>query len=89
MTMPIARPHDTAIAARAVDASKVYGQGEAEVHALDHISVEFASQQFTAIMGPSGSGKSTLLHCLAGLDRVTSGEVFIGDVEISASTRSS
>ena len=66
--------------------SKVYGQGEAEVRALDHISVEFATNRFTAIMGPSGSGKSTLLHCLAGLDRVTSGQVFIGDVEISAAS---
>jgi len=86
MTMPAPTPTTVAIAARAVDASKVYGQGEAEVRALDHISVEFASHQFTAIMGPSGSGKSTLLHCLAGLDRVTGGHVYIGDVEISASS---
>jgi len=86
--MSMSAPTDTltAIAARAVDASKVYGEGEAEVRALDHISVEFATHKFTAIMGPSGSGKSTLLHCLAGLDRVTSGQVFIGDVEISASS---
>jgi len=86
MSMPAASPTLTAVAARAVDASKVYGQGEAEVRALDHISVEFATHQFTAIMGPSGSGKSTLLHCLAGLDRVSSGQVFIGDVEISSSS---
>src|SRR5690349_20960663 len=86
MTMPAPAPTATAIAARAVDASKVYGQGEAEVRALDHISVEFARNAFTAIMGPSGSGKSTLLHCLAGLDRVTSGQIFLGDVEISASS---
>jgi putative ABC transport system ATP-binding protein len=86
MSMPAASPTLTAVAARAVDASKVYGQGEAEVRALDHISVEFASHQFTAIMGPSGSGKSTLLHCLAGLDRVSTGQVFIGDVEISSSS---
>jgi putative ABC transport system ATP-binding protein len=86
MSMPVASPATTAIAARAVDASKIYGEGEAEVRALDHISVEFPSHQFTAIMGPSGSGKSTLLHCLAGLDRVTSGEVYIGDVEISSAT---
>jgi putative ABC transport system ATP-binding protein len=71
-------------AARALDASKVYGEGEATVRALDHISVEFATSKYTAIMGPSGSGKSTLLHCLAGLDRVTAGRVFLGDVEISA-----
>src|SRR4051794_3804267 len=71
-------------AARAVDASKIYGEGEATVRALDHISVEFAIGQYTAIMGPSGSGKSTLLHCLAGLDRVTSGQVYLGDIEISS-----
>jgi putative ABC transport system ATP-binding protein len=84
MSMPAPALTNTALAARAVDASKVYGEGEAEVRALDHISVDFASHRFTAIMGPSGSGKSTLLHCLAGLDRVTSGQVFIGDIEISA-----
>jgi putative ABC transport system ATP-binding protein len=71
-------------AARAVDASKVYGQGEATVRALDHIDVSFESGRYTAIMGPSGSGKSTLLHCLAGLDRVSSGQVFLGELEISA-----
>ena len=76
-------PPRTGIAARAVDASKVYGTGEAEVRALDHISVEFATARMTAIMGPSGSGKSTLLHCLAGLDRLTSGQIFLGDEEIS------
>ncbi len=79
-------PPTTAVAARAVDASKIYGQGEAEVRALDHISVDFEARKFTAIMGPSGSGKSTLLHCLAGLDRLTSGQVYIGDVDISASS---
>ena len=56
------------IAARAVDAVKVYGTGDAAVRALDGVSVEFPAGRFTAIMGPSGSGKSTLLHCLAGLD---------------------
>ncbi|MEI8336132.1 MAG: ABC transporter ATP-binding protein [Actinomycetes bacterium] len=70
-------------AARAVAASKIYGSGDAEVRALDSINVEFAAGMFTAIMGPSGSGKSTLLHVLAGLDTVTSGEVFIGDIELS------
>ncbi|HEY7438535.1 MAG TPA: ABC transporter ATP-binding protein [Acidimicrobiia bacterium] len=73
-------------AARAIEASKIYGQGEAEVRALDAITVEFEASRFTAIMGPSGSGKSTLLHCLAGLDRVTSGQIFLGDVEISAAS---
>jgi putative ABC transport system ATP-binding protein len=71
-------------AARAVDAFKIYGEGEAEVRALDGVSVEFESAHMTAIMGPSGSGKSTLLHCLAGLDRLTSGQIFLGDSELSA-----
>ena len=78
------RTAPTKVAARAVNASKIYGSGEAEVRALDDISVEFADSAFTAIMGPSGSGKSTLLHCLAGLDSLTSGQIFLGDVEISA-----
>ena len=73
----------TTAAARAVSASKIYGTGDAEVRALDAIDVEFAAGAFTAIMGPSGSGKSTLLHVLAGLDTVTSGQVFIGDVDLS------
>jgi putative ABC transport system ATP-binding protein len=77
-------PPTTTTAARALDASKVYGEGEATVRALDHISVDFASGKYTAIMGPSGSGKSTLLHCLAGLDRVTAGRIFLGDIEISS-----
>jgi putative ABC transport system ATP-binding protein len=72
------------LAARAVDVMKIYGTGDTAVHALDGVSVEFVRSQFAAIMGPSGSGKSTLLHCLAGLDRVTSGQVFLGDVEISS-----
>jgi len=82
-TQPLTPPTSTGFAARAVDASKIYGQGEAEVRALDHISVEFARGQYTAIMGPSGSGKSTLLHCLAGLDRLTSGQVLLGDLDIT------
>lgn len=73
----------TTAAARAVAASKIYGSGDAEVRALDAIDVEFAAGAFTAIMGPSGSGKSTLLHVLAGLDTVTSGQVFIGDTDLS------
>jgi putative ABC transport system ATP-binding protein len=73
----------TGIAARAIDVVKVYGQGDAAVEALAGVSVDFPDGQFTAVMGPSGSGKSTLLHCLAGLDRVTSGRVLIGDVDLS------
>ncbi|TML93040.1 MAG: ABC transporter ATP-binding protein [Actinobacteria bacterium] len=78
------RPATSAtVAARAVDLVKVYGSGETAVRALDHVSVEFPTGRFSAIMGPSGSGKSTLMHCLAGLDGVTSGEAFIGDVDIT------
>src|SRR6187551_1489859 len=68
--------------ARAMDATKVYGMGDTEVRALDDVSVSFAPGRFTAIMGPSGSGKSTLMHCVAGLDSLTSGQVFIGDTEL-------
>ncbi len=71
-------------AARTVDATKIYGDGAADVTALDHVTVDFASGAFTAIMGPSGSGKSTLMHCLAGLDTLTSGQVVIGDEDLSA-----
>jgi putative ABC transport system ATP-binding protein len=74
----------TTAAARAVELSKVYGHGDAEVRALDAVSVEFERGRFSAIMGPSGSGKSTLLHCMAGLDSPSSGHVFIGDVDLTA-----
>ncbi len=67
----------------AVDVTKVYGEGEAAVRALDGVSLVVPKGTFTAIMGPSGSGKSTLLQCLAALDDLTSGKVFIGGVEIS------
>jgi putative ABC transport system ATP-binding protein len=71
-------------AARAVDATKVHGSGETAVVALDEVTVDLQPGRFTAIMGPSGSGKSTLLHCLAGLDRLSDGQAFIGDIELSA-----
>ena len=71
-------------AARAVDAIKTYGQGDAAVHALSGVTVTFPRQRFTAIMGPSGSGKSTLMQCVAGLDRLTSGAVFVGETELSS-----
>ena len=70
-------------AARAEGVSKVYGWGDTRVTALDNISVAFAKGEFTAVMGPSGSGKSTLMHCMAGLDSVTEGSVFIGDQDLS------
>ena len=65
------------VAARAVNAVKTYGEGDTVVHALADVTVDFQAGQFTAIMGPSGSGKSTLMHCLAGLDELTSGSVWI------------
>jgi putative ABC transport system ATP-binding protein len=71
------------LAARAEGISKVYGEGETAVRALDDVTVGFPSGVYTAVMGPSGSGKSTLMHCMAGLDRVTSGQVWIGDTELS------
>ena len=69
-------------AAHAVDLAKTYGTGQAAVRALDAISVAFERSRLTAVMGPSGSGKSTLMHCMAGLDRPTSGRSFIGGRDI-------
>ena len=72
------------LAARAEDAVKVYGRAGTEVRALDGVTVGLPAGRFTAIMGPSGSGKSTLMHCLAGLDTLTSGRVYLGDIELGA-----
>jgi putative ABC transport system ATP-binding protein len=72
------------IAARAVGAIKAYGAGESAIRALDGIDVEFTAGHFTAIMGPSGSGKSTLMHALAGLDDLTDGSVYIGNVDLTS-----
>jgi putative ABC transport system ATP-binding protein len=74
----------TGSAARADTLSKIYGEGEAEVRALDGVSVSFDKARFTAIMGPSGSGKSTLMHVCAGLDDATSGTVSIGDTDLTS-----
>jgi putative ABC transport system ATP-binding protein len=71
-------------AARAVDLTKIYGEGDTRVVALDAVTCAFERGHFTAIMGPSGSGKSTLMHCMAGLDTATSGSAFIGDVDLSS-----
>ena len=70
-------------AARAVNAVKIYGEGDTAVRALDDVTVDIPAGRWTAIMGPSGSGKSTLMHCLAGLDSLTSGSVFLGDVDLA------
>jgi putative ABC transport system ATP-binding protein len=72
----------TLAAARAVEATKVYGSGDTAVVALDEVTLHLPTGRFSAIMGPSGSGKSTLVHCLAGLDSLTEGRVFVGDVEL-------
>jgi putative ABC transport system ATP-binding protein len=70
-------------AARARDVTKIYGHGKAAVTALDGVSLDIPGGSFTAVMGPSGSGKSTLMHCMAGLDTVTSGRLWIGETEIA------
>jgi putative ABC transport system ATP-binding protein len=70
-------------AVRAVDVTRRYGKDETAVDALRGVSLELAAGELTAIMGPSGSGKSTLMHILAGLDRPSSGEVFVEGTEIS------
>ena len=82
MTSTLAPPQ--AAVARTEHATKVYGSRETAVRAIDDVTVEFAAGRFTAIMGPSGSGKSTLMHCAAGLDSLTSGEVFVGDVALGS-----
>jgi putative ABC transport system ATP-binding protein len=81
---PVTTPSDHApVAARAVEVVKTYGHGEAAVRALDGASVAIPRGAFTAVMGPSGSGKSTLVHALAGLDRVDSGQVLMGDTDLT------
>ena len=83
-SLPPAGPRPESTAASAVGVSKIYGSGDTVVRALDDVDVDFAKGCFTAIMGPSGSGKSTLMHCLAGLDTVSAGEVYVGDTDLSA-----
>src|ERR1700712_1327701 len=79
---PAPAPESPAVAARVIDLTKVYGSGNAEVRALDGVTLDIAAAAFTAVMGPSGSGKSTLMHCCAALDTPTSGQVLLGDTEI-------
>lgn len=70
------------VAARAVNAVKIFGSGSTEVRALNDVSIDFKPGVFTSIMGPSGSGKSTLMHCLAGLENLTAGDTYIGDTNL-------
>lgn len=72
-----------ALAARVIHVQKHFGSGSGAVSALSDISLGIRRGEFTAIMGPSGSGKSTLMHIMAGLDTPSSGEVWLGDTEIS------
>lgn len=83
MTTTTSSPAGTSTAAHTESINKVYGAGDTLVTALDDVSVSFERGKFTAIMGPSGSGKSTLMHCVAGLDTINSGRIFIGDVDLS------
>lgn len=80
---PAPVPAADRIAVQSVGVTKVYGVGDTAVHALAGVDVAFSAGRFTAIMGPSGSGKSTLMHCLAGLDTVSSGQVWLGDTDLT------
>ncbi|GHE35835.1 ABC transporter ATP-binding protein [Streptomyces capitiformicae] len=79
----LGRAEADGVAARARGLTKAYGSGETTVLALDAVDVDIARGRFTAVMGPSGSGKSTLMHCLAGLDTVSAGQVWLGETEIT------
>ena len=84
ITTPAAAQAPASSIVRLQGVSKIYGSGDAQVRALDDVSVGFGAGEFTAIMGPSGSGKSTMMHILAGLDAPTSGRVFVEDTDITA-----
>jgi len=85
MSVVIETPVTSAeLAAGVIDATKVYGRGDNAVRALDNVTIGFPRGRLTAIMGPSGSGKSTLMHCIAGLDSLTSGRAFIGNIDLGS-----
>ncbi len=83
-TLPQPTPAAGDVVAATMDLTKVYGSDKTQVVALDKVNVAFDRGSFSAIMGPSGSGKSTLMHCLAGLDRITSGRVMLGGQELNS-----
>jgi putative ABC transport system ATP-binding protein len=68
---------------KTIDITKVYGMGNAQVHALDGVNLEIRENEFVAIMGPSGSGKSTMMNILGCLDRPTSGQYFLAGEDVS------
>jgi putative ABC transport system ATP-binding protein len=78
-----AAPESPTIACRVSHLTKTYGSGQAEVRALDDVTLDVLAGEFTAVMGPSGSGKSTLMHCLAALDTADGGQVFVGDQDLT------
>jgi len=82
--MSLAAPPLPDLVARAVAITKVYGEGATRVDALRGLDLDLPRGGFTAIMGPSGSGKSTLMHCLAGLDSIDGGSVWIAGEDVSA-----
>ncbi|MCC2310052.1 ABC transporter ATP-binding protein [Cellulomonas chengniuliangii] len=82
-TSPGQQSGPPAIAVRARELAKVYGDGASAVHALAGVDVDFTAGAFTAIMGPSGSGKSTLMHLLAGLDSASSGHAYLGETDVT------
>ena len=84
ITAPAAAQAPASSIVRLQGVSKIYGSGDAQVRALDDVSVGFGAGEFTAIMGPSGSGKSTMMHILAGLDAPTAGHVVVEDTDITA-----
>ena len=84
--MTLAAPSIPDLAVRATEVVKVYGEGPTRVEALRGVDLELPRGAFTAIMGPSGSGKSTLMHCLAGLDAIDGGSIWIGGRDVSTLT---
>jgi putative ABC transport system ATP-binding protein len=82
-TRGVAKPAIMSYAVQLHSVSKTYGSGRNAVRALDGLTIGIPRGTFTAVMGPSGSGKSTFLNCVAGLDRPSSGQVMLGDTELS------
>jgi putative ABC transport system ATP-binding protein len=84
MTTPTAQPRSRDCAYRTEGLAKVYGEGEAAVHALRGVDLKIPAGEIVVLLGPSGSGKSTLLNIIGGLDRASDGKAWFGDQELSA-----